>query len=702
MFIEPNSHIKIYRNIESSGSRRPLFKTQAAQTAYFTAHLAFDYTPTTVVKHQLNHVRVGLTVAQLQGCNYLSFVNPSFGNKVYYANIVSDPIYVNNECTELIYAVDFCQTDMFNVTMEPCYNDREQLTDEDYTKSVTDPFDDTIQELFTSEPLSVSKDLEINYTMTDDQSSDCFLAGHSIEHAEGVTPYAYMDVIAIPHITPPNPTALQWFGAWLLDLINSDTHYGMIFYNGSIQVNDQVISGFRFSDKMLDDLIEGTPEYYSDINPTYDIFCCEVPRALDNNYDPIWGEDGLIANLNTWASTNGTAANNILAVHKVPAFCIANMFGTRHNFVNVDLPDVSSYHNKKLARYPFSYIRVETPTGDTKELQFERFDLKALTLEKPDTAQLDIVFDYNTTPELSLVPMYYKRKGAGATRLHNFSERLTFNAIPQMPYTTDSFLASLAAANADILARRTASASYDIDNAMKQMGYAQTDLTIQEIRNGQQQIKEDAELTASALATAVTAPTIVGGIVGAYHTAQTGMKNYVNQTERQNALDRANSNLEATKAKTQMEYSKFYSAGGLSLQYVDASPIYDEMKDTKPLYVCDNYISPVGTGLQYYSKASFWDFIVTRVKLRDSILQKYDQWFSNYGYASGRYGVPRIAAYIANAATGKPHFAPSGSQKITYVKTTDAHVIAPNKTSEQFWEAMLNGGCQFIKGEELT
>lgn len=106
--------------------------------------------------------------------------------------------------------------------------------------------------------------------------------------------------------------------------------------------------------------------------------------------------------------------------------------------------------------------------------------------------------------------------------------------------------------------------------------------------------------------------------------------------------------------------------------------------------------------MAYYNHHAFIDFIVTRVKLRDSILQKYDQWFSNYGYASGRYGVPRIAAYIANSATGKPHFAPSGSQNVTYVKTTDAHVIAPNKTSEQFWESMLNGGCQFIKGEELT
>ena len=268
MFIEPNSHIKIYRNIESSSGRRPIFKTAAAQAAYFASHIAFDYTPTTAVKHQINHVRVGLTVAQLQGCNYLSFVNPSFGNKTYYANIISDPIYINNECTELVYAVDFCQTDMFNVSFEPCYNDREHLTDEDYTKSVADPYDDTIQELFTSEPLSVSKDLEINYTFGDEED-DCFTVSSVLDYGEGIDPSRPMDVIAIPHLTAPNTAEEAWFAQWLLDRKESTTRYNMIYFNGAISVNGTVISGFVFSDKMDDELIQRA-DYLSKIQPVYD------------------------------------------------------------------------------------------------------------------------------------------------------------------------------------------------------------------------------------------------------------------------------------------------------------------------------------------------------------------------------------------------------------------------------------------------
>lgn len=697
MFIEPNSHIKIYRNIESSGSRRPLFKTQAAQTAYFTAHLAFDYTPTTVVKHQINHVRVGLTVAQLQGCNYLSFVNPNFGNKVYYANIVSDPIYINNECTELVYAIDFCQTDMFNITMEPCYNDREQLTDEDYTKSVADPYDKDIAEFWTEEALPVSKDIEENYNLTSDQTTGCFYAAKSVF---GSKSDVMMSIIAIPHVTPPNATEQQWLSTFISDLVSDTSQYGVVYINNPGGTD----AGYHYSSKTLTDLFNGvTPDPASRVRLTYDMFICESSPAISNQ-NRIWGSDGLMEHINIW-----NASDKILAVHDIPLYMINAMFYATYEgevvsreFVNVELPDVSSYHNKKLARYPFSYIRVETPAGDIKEYQFERFDLHNEGLEKDGTAQFDINFDYNTTPEVSMLPMFYKRIGSISTMngLYNFAERISMQAIPQMPYTTDSFLANIAAANADILANHTAESSISVISNQMQADLGPDRLSAIEKQNNAGTISD-----LSGLSDAVSVSAGQGGIGVGVNAKDTipGVYNLDASTAAR-TLQLLEGQITTSMAQQQaaLKTSMFRDSGWLSLQFLQNSSVYQNFKDTKGAYVCDNYRPGQGTGLAYYNHHAFIDFIVTRVKLRDSILQKYDQWFSNYGYASGRYGVPRIAAYIANAATGKPHFAPSGSQNVTYVKTTDAHVIAPNKTSEQFWEAMLNGGCQFIKGEELT
>lgn len=706
MFIEPNSHIKIYRGVESSGKRRPIFKTRANQTAYFNSKLVYDYAPTTNVKYTMSKVRVSYSVAQLMGCNYISFINPNFGNKVYYANVIGDPVYVNNDCSELTYAIDYFQTDMFDVTLEPCYNLREQLTDEDYTKSVSNPFDASIAEFWTSEPLPVSKDLEKNYIIDKDQTAECFYAAESIIGRDG---NINMTLVAVPHLNPPNAEEETWLQQFVGKIVADESQYGLVYINGDNLSNPQ--GGFHFSAKILEDLFNDiVPDYGSKINPTYDMFICETKPVISSADNYIWGYDGLMQHLSLWSNTNGSVINSVIAVHEMPLYMIGAMFMSTEGvgesysreFINVETPNVSTRHNKKLARFPFSYIRVETPSGDTKEFQFERFDLGSEYLEKAGTAQFDMNMDYNCQPEFSLIPMWYKNWGRYAgiqNYTYNFSERIAFQAIPQMPYSTDAFLAGLAAANADILSNRTVEQRAAVMNAWanNEMNFGQNTVTrmIAERRLGRDgSVPYDMPTDMASVAGSGS----VGGGIGTVAGIMTGKTGLIQQDTA--AMIAQNQNIQ-NRNMNNFRQQMMEDASNLAFSTLESNSVVQNQLLTKELYACDRYVPGSGTGVGYYNDHAFLDFIVTRVSLRDSILALYDQWFSNYGYTSNRFGAPRIMAYLTNSATGKPHFAPSGAHNVTYVQTQDAAVKAPSKTSEQFWEAMLNAGIQFIRGEDL-
>lgn len=713
MFIEPNSHIKIYRNIESSGKRRPIFKTAAAQSAYFASHLAFDYTPTTHVKYTMNKVRVGLTVAQLLGCNYLSFVNPSFGNKVYYAQIVGDPVYINNECTELTYAVDYCQTDMFNVTIESCYIDREHLSDEDFAKSRTNPFDPDIMEFWTSEPLPVDKDIEMDYDIATDHP-EAFMAARKKWH--GVTDYDKMvTVIAYAPIEPPNAEGLSWYTSFLDDCGNSGGQaFGFSFYRLAQEITDSGTTytpGYVQSSAKLNSALGYTPapgagglKLQTSFDQPYNIVAFESENAYNAqgdflNHLTIWGVD-----------------DKIIAINVLPAYMIFEMFQPQsmENALFSVSPassfvEIATIHNTKLFRYPFSYIRAISPNGDVKEFQFERstditeHETTPLSLPK---FYFDILTDYNAQPIVSLIPMNYKMKTPGNTLgftgnyRPNIYERLDFQSIPQVPYTTDSFLAGIAAANADMLSKRTLDTKYALEYQQNQIGYAANDLMIQGYRHGLQTIKDTEGMAGDMILGVGSAAS--GNVVGALNHSIDAENRLLNIAERQNSLDKSIDSLNYERAKNFRQANMVAESANLSLESLESNPVYQNMQDTKPLYVADKYVPSTGTGTYFYNDASVMDFIILVVKLRLVVKQKYDQWFSNYGFSSGRFGIPRVMKYISNAETGKPHFAPSGGMNVTYIKTNGAAVKAPSKTSETFWESMLDGGVQFIKGEELT
>ena len=170
MIIQPGSTITLYSGVDIGTDMQLAFSTQAKQTAYFTSKIKKSYVNCTIVKDKIGSLKVAIkpvgqagtgeiTGVDLAESNYMSFVNPSFDNKVIYCYIV-DYRYLNNETAEIMYMIDYWQTWMFDVTFQDMYIDREHLSASDWTKVEANPYRSDVPQMITAEPLPVSKSLE--------------------------------------------------------------------------------------------------------------------------------------------------------------------------------------------------------------------------------------------------------------------------------------------------------------------------------------------------------------------------------------------------------------------------------------------------------------------------------------------------------------------------------------------------------------
>ena len=129
MYIEPNSNIKIYKNVplDNTYNHTLYFSTLDNQIAYFhgtPSILKFNLTSQSYQRVVKGSMRVAIKADSLYDCNYLAFQNASFGTKWFYAFITSVE-YINNETSEITFEIDVVQTYFFDVQLKECYVERE-------------------------------------------------------------------------------------------------------------------------------------------------------------------------------------------------------------------------------------------------------------------------------------------------------------------------------------------------------------------------------------------------------------------------------------------------------------------------------------------------------------------------------------------------------------------------------------------------
>lgn len=157
----PDSTITFYNapTVDTKTGRTMIFNKPAAREAFFANYVISSDIRCTPVKKRIQVLKVTATLASIQNANYLSFINPSYGNKIYYGLILSTD-YLNNNVTLVTYAIDWWLTDMFNIQFDSTTSIlREGLTNTEWSHLSMNPYEDYLK-MRTPEPLACNDETE--------------------------------------------------------------------------------------------------------------------------------------------------------------------------------------------------------------------------------------------------------------------------------------------------------------------------------------------------------------------------------------------------------------------------------------------------------------------------------------------------------------------------------------------------------------
>lgn len=709
MRIQPNSTITLYQDIPVDNGEQLVFASAANRERYFQNHMALHgiQTPVTVVRKN-GALRVeltpnGLTGAILSTCNYLSFINPSFDDKIIYARII-DYDYVNNEVAEIAYAIDYWLTWMFDVSFDDCYIEREHLSVAEKNIEIQNPYDSRLYSLRTPEPsLGISEDLEkqdysISYQDSNDvdgvQIGEMLTRSFAITQNTGtliiLSSIDFADLDAEFQNTDVNSPSYKF-----KSLVENSTLYGLGYYYLTADIVNYINGRYTGHVPGYINLpVNGKSSGWNNIfsgNPgpsprLKNIMGCSYIYYDDPYYDGSLAHGDLDAFLGFLVRESCVSA--IAGMFAVPntlmALCAANVAEqVTAVYLRSIVGDLTRKHvdNMKLALYPFSYLRLITPNGDKKELKFEYFNQSEGS--QSFSCELACYLDVSDQPSLIIAPCGYRMSGIsyGDGNDANIDEALVYQQFPTKPYMIDSYLAQCAASANQVMANRTVDAAYDLTQQVETNKSWLQNLGFVGEAMGK------AGRNVSALGTALGGSDMgrlvsgVGGAIGDLASSyKTGVEQFTSRGKAENAAN-------------QWMGAKDFLAGG-------DGAIVDNLRATRPAYACNKYVRSNGSGFLNFNLLSFFDVIALRVQLQDEIIIRYDEYFTRYGYASGRCGIPWICNYIAGVhGNDLPSWHTVNGRDTTYVKTTDCHVVYANLPVAEAIKQMFNNGVRFIKGD---
>ena len=135
-YINPSTNIVLIKNciLQKSVNDETdtlFFESKTDQDTYFD-RLGNKkiYAPATYQNIKQGTLRIGAKMSEIYGCNYMYFDNGAdYENKRYYC-FVDEIKYINSNCTEVYYSIDYIQTFMFDFTEKTCYVERMTTADD--------------------------------------------------------------------------------------------------------------------------------------------------------------------------------------------------------------------------------------------------------------------------------------------------------------------------------------------------------------------------------------------------------------------------------------------------------------------------------------------------------------------------------------------------------------------------------------------
>lgn len=343
---------------------------------------------------------------------------------------------------------------------------------------------------------------------------------------------------------------------------------------------------------------------------------------------------------------------------------------------------VTNVTNRKLMLYPFSYLRLVMPNGDVKELHYEDF---AYVQAGNDDCQIKVLLDISDKPILVIAPMQYKMGGLSnyADNDCNPNEAVYFKQFPTAPYAIDSYLAQVASYANEVLRNNTLENLYDYSGAVIKANETNEKLTMAGTYINQ--IKEGMGAGGLSKGNAGSNANIMTDLAGsAVQTAQT-MYNY--------GADLARSRAQLERVKNERADVANFTTGNV------AGAIGQNLSLTRGAYACDQYVASNGVGTVNFNVMCNLDVVFHRVSLNDVMKERMDKYFTAYGYASGRIGIPRVCNYVAGGSADVPHWLTLNNKLVTYIKTRDCKLTHSMQIVAENIRAMFNNGVRMIKGD---
>lgn len=637
--IAQNSILKMYSNVEVTDGVELAFSSPEALNAYFAKRLVKQYTDMSYV-YRNGKVTILDTPQVVANCNFISFKNPSFENKEIYARIV-DYNYVNNATVDIIYAIDWWLTFMFDVSFESCQIQREHLSESDWAKAIANPWDRSILEMNTDEAFSFSDEdrgvisMDSNYHAIIPESPD-------VEY------YTCIHLASAQYATREGV---------------KDVYSRLAAWTGSFAPVDELPkSSLRLYPQRL--TIDNLPRASAIYAIRNDVKVSQMAKSADiigNEEIPAISGDDPVLKAGVDLLTAAGLTSEIISMYCLTGEMLDKLMGGDHpEATTITLNGrTANGTNPKLKRAPFSYLKAVGPDGTAKEFRYENFSSPADGISFVDVASFDGV------PTYSLIPVNYKFgkvSGAVSGDMLNFKERLDYSGMVQIAYSVDCFLTYM---------------SGEYQKAIQNTSWPA--LVSKGVKIGTSVADAFLGNTGSSQTTTHYDPK--GNVTGA-----TAMVTPSNQTE--TVMGAAGSIADSLMGL------------GSDINAITAmrgtAPIYDYSAE-KATYIADQYVAGGGSGYLAYRFGRLW-FDLFFMSLNPAMTATVDRFFNAFGYNSGRIGVPRICNFVQSSGAA-PHFVELDGKLCTYIKTCDMHVESNLKPVSDYIAMVFNAGCRFIKGD---
>lgn len=660
MKIPQNSKLEFYSKIYINKDETIPFRSRAQLEAYFALHKKFDVEMSQKkfsYFRRTGELKVELSAAQVEQCNYLMFVNPDFENIKYYCRI-RDWEYVSNKVTRVYYDIDVWCTYFEKCNYSVCQIEREHLSDESYQKSLVNPYDTTIYEFQTEEGLKVDMDMEPIYFRDG-------AGGWDLAQFPGIDKTAKKDSCIVMMVADFDTSAIS-------DYVTTFCKYFDVIVDSTGNILEPAGGPDGESN-----LVIGTKSI--NIGRAYGLYMCQVENPFDPNSIISWLDKTTpVSKAVKWLNKQGLTDQILGIIQMTKKSWDIYLSPNGDDSLLEVTPRNYEVENKKLLLFPYQYLRVYNYEGDVKEYKYEKFiDIAA----QPDASNRKARFRYLTlfdnVPMTSLVPIDYKIEGA------NVDERIDCVQFPQVGYSTNTFDAFVANQMSKNLQERTGTF---FDNASSAFN------------------AESFEYHGGGLGKGSYTPGLQGlkEILGDVGTSFRATGSYVTQNPQ--ALAAAGQAFSGNVGGALNTIGNLptwdYKAAAKEWRAGDNTLAASALGSAKPAFVAYDYHAGSSNGtIGYYIPNNNFapgSYLFVRARIRQAIVEVYDRYFTLYGYKSGRIGIPRILNYILGYDGGLPHFHPYGDVKVTYVKTNGLHVEYVKSSVAKTIEDMFNSGIRFV------